>query len=72
MVAVCEVVWVKRVLKDLGVPIKDPTSLFYDNNNNIYLVRNPVLHTLQSISKCSITSFESAFWLAMSTFNTLA
>ena len=40
----CEAVWLKRILKDLGVPIKDPTPIFYDNMNSIYLARNPVLH----------------------------
>ena len=42
MVAACEAVWLKRILKDLGVPIKDPTPLFCDNMSNIYLARNPV------------------------------
>ena len=39
-----EAVWLKRILKDLGVPIKDPTSLYWDNMSNIYLARNPVFH----------------------------
>ena len=30
-VAACEGVWLKRILKDLGVPIKDPTPLYCDN-----------------------------------------
>ena len=30
-VAACEVVWLKRILKDLGIPIKDPTPLYCDN-----------------------------------------
>ena len=29
-VAACETVWLKRILKDLGVPIKDTTPLYYD------------------------------------------
>ena len=40
-----EAVWLKRILKDLGIPIKDPTSLYCDNMSNIYLARNPVFHT---------------------------
>ena len=32
------------VLKDLGVPMKDPICLYNDNMSNIYLVRNPVFH----------------------------
>ena len=43
-VAACEAIWFKRILKDLGVPIKDPTSLYCDNMSNIYLARNPVCH----------------------------
>ena len=43
-VAACEAVWLKRILKDLGVPIKDPTSLYCDNLSSIYLARNPVFH----------------------------
>ena len=39
-----EAVWLKRILKDLGVPIKDPTSLYCDNMSSIYLARNPVYH----------------------------
>ena len=30
-VAACEVVWLKRILKDLGVPIKDPIPLYCNN-----------------------------------------
>ena len=43
-VAACETVWLKRILKDLGVPIKDLTPLYYDNMSNIYLARNPMFH----------------------------
>ena len=43
-VAACEAVWLKRILKDLGVPIKDLTPLFCDNMSSIYLARNPVFH----------------------------
>ena len=43
-VAACEAVWLKRILKDLGIPIKDPTSLYYDNMSSIYLARNPMFH----------------------------
>ena len=44
VVAACEAVWLKRILKDLGVPIKDPTTLYCDKLSNIYLARNPVFH----------------------------
>ena len=36
-VAVYEAVWLKRILKDLGVPIKDPTPLFDNNTSSIDL-----------------------------------
>ena len=44
-VAACEAVWLKRILKDLGVPIIDPTRIFYNNMSSIYLARNPVFNT---------------------------
>ena len=42
--AACEAVWLKRILKDLSVPIKDLTPLYCDNMSNIYRARNPVFH----------------------------
>ena len=45
VVATCEVVWLKRILKDLGVPIKDLILIYYDNMSNLQLARNPVVHT---------------------------
>ena len=44
IVATCEDVWLKRILKDLGVPIKDLILLYYDNMSSIYLARNLVFH----------------------------
>ena len=43
-VAACETIWLKRILKDLGVPLTDPIRIFCDNMSNIYLTRNPVFH----------------------------
>ena len=43
-VAACEAVWLKRILKDMDVPIMDPIRIFCDNMSNIYLARNPVFH----------------------------
>ena len=43
-VAAYKDVWVKRILKDLGVPIADPIRIFCNNMSNIYLARNPVFH----------------------------
>ena len=44
VVAACEAIWLKRILKDLGVPIQDPTPLYCNNLSSIYLARNPVFH----------------------------
>ena len=47
-VAACEAVWLKSILKDLGIPIKDPTPLYFDNVRSIYLAqsRQPLaIHT---------------------------
>ena len=43
-IAAYKAVWLKRMLKDLGVPIVDPIRIFCDNMSNIYLARNPVFH----------------------------
>ena len=40
----CEVVWLKWILKDLDVSIKDPIFLYYDNVSSIPLARNEVCH----------------------------
>ena len=40
----CEVVWLKRILKNLGVPITDPIRLYCDNISSIHLVLNPIFH----------------------------
>ena len=43
-VASYEVVWLKRILKDLGVPIKYLILLYYDNMSSIFVARNLVFH----------------------------
>ena len=43
-VAACEAVWLKRILKDLGVPITAPIRIHCDNMSSIHLARNPVFH----------------------------
>ena len=40
VVATCEVVWLKRILKDLDVSINDRILLNYNNLNSIHLARN--------------------------------
>ena len=61
--AACEVVWPKRILKDLGVPMKDLTPLFCDNMSNIYLFRNTVFHAYKAYrSALSLPSRASFDW----------
>ena len=43
-IAACEALWLKRLLKDLGVPITDLICILYNNMSSIYLARNPVFH----------------------------
>ena len=43
-VTACEDVWLKRILKDLGVPITDLILLYCNNMSNIHMARNPVFH----------------------------
>ena len=44
VVTACKVVWLKRILKDLGVPIMDPILLYCDKMSGIHLARNLVFH----------------------------
>ena len=44
-VATCEVIWLKRLLKDLPEKVSDPTTIYCDNLNIIQLAKNPVFHT---------------------------
>ena len=44
-VAACEAIWLKRILTDLGVSIKDLILLYCDNMSSIHLARNPVFLT---------------------------
>ena len=65
IVVACEVVWLKRILKDLGVSI---------NNPGLILAPSTWLGTRysmlgQSTPRCTTTSFESVSLQGMSTFN---
>ena len=44
VVATCEAIWHKRLQKDLQVELLDPKTIYYDNLNNINLVKNPIFH----------------------------
>jgi hypothetical protein len=40
----CEVVWLKKLLLDLGQSMDAPVVIYCDNVNNILLANNPVYH----------------------------
>ena len=44
VVATCEAIWLKRLLKDLQVEVSDPTTIYCDNLSSIHLAKNPVFH----------------------------
>ena len=39
-----EVVWLKQILKDLGVSINELVLIYYDNFSRIHLARKPLFH----------------------------
>jgi hypothetical protein len=43
-VAMCEAIWVKRLLKDLHEEVSDLTVIYCDNLSSIQLAKNPVFH----------------------------
>ena len=47
-VAACEAVWLKRILKDLGIPITNMILIYIDNMSSIHLTRNPTSHSDQA------------------------
>jgi hypothetical protein len=40
----CELLWIKSVLKDLGIKYQEPMSLYCDNKAAIEIAQNPVQH----------------------------
>ncbi|MCY6488313.1 Ty1/Copia family ribonuclease HI, partial [Actinobacillus pleuropneumoniae] len=43
--AACEIVWLRRILQDLGISQVEATSLFIDSDSTIKLATNPVFHS---------------------------
>ena len=39
-----EAIWLRRLLTDIGVPLKGPTVIHEDNQGAIAIARNPVSH----------------------------
>ena len=44
LVATCEAIWLKRLLKDLQVEVFDPMTIYCDNLSSIQLAKNPIFH----------------------------
>ncbi|MCP3662963.1 MAG: Ty1/Copia family ribonuclease HI [Gammaproteobacteria bacterium] len=40
-----EVIWLRKLLKDLGQPPEGPTTLYEDNQGAIAIAQNPVAHS---------------------------
>jgi hypothetical protein len=43
--ATCEIVWLHRILQDLGISQEEATSLFIDSQSTIKLDKNPIFHS---------------------------
>lgn len=41
---VCELLWLKIILDDLGIKWEEPMKLYCDNKSAIYIAHNPVQH----------------------------
>ena len=44
IIATCEAIWPKRLLKDLKEPIHNPIQVYFDKLSTIQLAQNPVFH----------------------------
>jgi hypothetical protein len=44
VVATCEAIWLKRLLKELHEEVSDPTVIYCDNLSSIQLAKNPIFH----------------------------
>ena len=41
---VCEVMWLKKLLKELGIKVEEATKIFCDNQAALAIAANPVHH----------------------------
>lgn len=40
----CEVVWITGLLKDMGVNLNEPATLYCDNKSALHIAANPLYH----------------------------
>ena len=43
-IRICELIWIRNLLKDIGYEQKDAMKLYYDNKSAIEIANNPVQH----------------------------
>lgn len=53
-----EIVWLQRLLRELGVPVLRPTPLYADSTNVIRIATNPVSMKGLSTLKLTVILFE--------------
>ena len=41
---ICEVIWLERLMKDIGIPLTQPTAIYSDSKSAISIVKNPMQH----------------------------
>ena len=41
---ICEVIWLERLMEDLGIPLTQLTRVYSDSKLAISIVKNPVQH----------------------------
>ena len=39
---ICEVIWLERMMEDLGISLSQPTEVYSDSKSAISIVKNPV------------------------------
>ena len=42
--ATCEVIWLRKLSSELGIPTNSPTTIFIDNQSAMRFAENPVFH----------------------------
>ena len=41
---ICELIWIRRVMKELKIEFEEPMRLYCDNKSTINIAHNPVHH----------------------------